>query len=282
MNQAQRIQYAKINEKQLKRLEGRFVRKIYDGLRDQVLGFVEQMENSGIASANRNLHTTVLNDQVLPVIRNIYVEGGLFFARKTYREIRKLAKSPTEKAGFGFNEEWINAILEFFRIELFQTVSRITETTRQQLLDVLSKATQQGWGIEKIAQQLRSPSLVLWRARLIARTELAKAAFEGRKLGTLQSEWETTKEWVSAHDSRTRHSHRHVDGDVIDYDEFFKVPRQEGGFDKMKGPGDPSASLENIVNCRCTVLVRPKRDARGRLIKRERQLIEADLSAVTI
>jgi uncharacterized protein with gpF-like domain len=117
-----------------------------------------------------------------------------------------------------------------------------------------------------MVSQLQSPELTAWRARLIARTELGKAAFAGRKQGEGKSEYEVQKEWIAANDHRTRHSHAAADGQIIDMDARFQISRAKGGADMMEGPGDPDASAENIVNCRCSLATVAKRDERGRLI----------------
>jgi hypothetical protein len=103
------------------------------------------------------------------------------------------------------------------------------------------------------------------------RTENTLASFYGLKLAAEKSEYETGKEWISASDHRTRHGHRRVDGEVVDEEGRFAV----GVYTKkgillrtemMFGPGDPEASAENVINCRCTTALVPMRDERGRLI----------------
>lgn len=48
--------------------------------------------------------------------------------------------------------------------------------------------------------------------------------------------------------SRTRKSHRKVNGDVQPLDKKFKV-----GDSWLMYPGDPSGEAKEIVNCRCTM-----------------------------
>jgi len=52
-----------------------------------------------------------------------------------------------------------------------------------------------------------------------------------------------------------------MNGKRVGYNEKFNVSGQE-----MEYPGDPNASAGNVVNCRCTVAVVPKRDSNGDLI----------------
>src|SRR5690606_39097076 len=112
---------------------------------------------------------------------------------------------------------------------------------------------QAGWGIDRMAFELERPELALYRARRIIRTELLKAQFEGKRLGADESEWEVNKTWIAADDERTRNSHRIVDDMTVNTEERFPVPRKRGGYDMMIAPGDPEASAENVIQCRCTV-----------------------------
>ena len=57
------------------------------------------------------------------------------------------------------------------------------------------------------------------------------------------------KEWLASIDERTREAHAEADGQVVNTHEAFMVDGEE-----MEYPGDPGASAENVINCRCTVL----------------------------
>lgn len=252
---------------QMNRLEKKYIRRIYDALVSQVDQFIEDMRSNGLLSATNRLHVSVAgNEEIGPVIQDMHKVAGLYFGKKTYYEIRRSARKKIEKAGFGLSEEWLNAIIAFFRDEYFVLVQQISETTKDQIFRVLSKAAEEGWSNDDIVKQLQAPEINAARARLIARTELGKGAFFGRKLATDDSEWETEKEWIAANDHRTRHSHRAVDGDVVDVNGRFAVSTPKGGTDYMLGPGDPTASAANVCNCRCSSATRAKRDENGRLI----------------
>lgn len=57
------------------------------------------------------------------------------------------------------------------------------------------------------------------------------------------------KSWLATKDSRTRGAHIDADGQQVPQEGYFEV-----GGERMQHPGDPSASVANIVNCRCTAL----------------------------
>jgi uncharacterized protein with gpF-like domain len=283
MNQKDRAAYSSLTIQQMARYERKYLRKLYEALRSQVDAFITSMNERGLQAAKAQLNLTVINDQIGTVIRDLYIEVGLFFARKAWREIQRSVRKVEKAASFGFNEKWTADIIQFFQIFLLNdAVLPITETTKNQILDILSKATIEGWSIDQIARALEKPDLLLWRARLIARTEIAKATFAGRNIANRDSEYATQKEWIAANDHRTRHSHRKVDGEVIDYDMQFQVPLAKGGVEMMKGPGDPTASAGNVINCRCSLAMTAKRDENGRLIRKKAVTVIQPQRAITI
>jgi hypothetical protein len=266
----ERREYSQRYIQQLNRLEKNFIRKIFKALYNQVQTFIDDLEANGLQTAQSRLYVSVGNDQIGPVLQELHQQAALYFGKRAYYEIRASAKRKIVKAGFGLSEEWLEAIKAFFANEYFSLVQNISDTTRDQLFKVLSQAAEEGWSNDTIVKELKNPELIAWRARLIARTELNKAAHAGRVIAMNDSEWEVEKEWIAANDHRTRHSHRTVDGDVIDVDGRFSVQTPKGGVDMMYGPGDPTASAANLCNCRCSCATRAKRDENGRLIPKTR------------
>lgn len=271
MTAKERQEYSQAHANQMNRLEKKYIRKVYNALLNQVQEFIDDMQANGLQAATNRLYASVpTNEAIGVVIQDMHKEAGLYFGKKTYYEIRRSTRKKIEKAGFGLSEEWLEAIIAFFRDEYFILVKNISDTTRDQIFKVLSNAAEQGLSNDDIVKLLKAPEINAARARLITRTELGKGAFFGRKLAADDSEWETEKEWIAANDHRTRHSHRAVDGDVVDYDGKFAVSTPKGGTDYMEGPGDPTASAANVCNCRCVTATRAKRDENGRLIPKTR------------
>lgn len=265
MTQDQRREYSRMHIAQMNRFERKYLRRIYDALFSQVEPVVAILQERGPEAAKSQMERLLMNEQIGDVIQEMYADAGLFFARKTYREIQRSVRTLTK--AIGFNEEWTAEILAFLRAHLLErAVWPITETSRSQIAHILDTGMAEGWTIEAMVAELKSRDLIAWRARLIARTELNIAAFAGRQAGENKSEYETQKEWIAANDHRTRHSHRLVDGEVVDFEARFQVQRRKGGVDMMEGPGDPEASAENVCNCRCTVATVAKRDHHGRLV----------------
>lgn len=269
-------QYSAKHIRRMKLFERQHLKAVYTALEVQITPVAETMRSKGIEAAMASLDTVEINAALAPPIRDIYKTVGLYFANKTIWDLNQSAKGNEVKAAFGFNEEFIRDILAFFnQFLLNQAVLPISETTKNQILQIISEGVQKGWGADKIADALQSPELMMWRARLIVRTESNKAMNYGQRLGESKSEWESTKTWIAANDHRTRHSHRLVDDLTLNFSERFMVPIYKGGkvqiqvgVDLMTGPGDVHAHAANICNCRCTLAFAAKRDENGRLIRK--------------
>lgn len=276
MNQSERREYADRYAAQSKRVERKYMKGIFEALEWQVKQALPIIKQKGPAGAMGLIDMQVFNEKIEGVLTNLHLTSGLFFANKGLREINaEVRKIKAKAANFGFNDEWAEQIIAYFRqFLLSKSVYPISQTTRDQIIALLEQATNEGWGYDKIAAELQNPSLLLWRARRIARTENVLAMNYGLKIAAEKSDYETAKEWISANDHRTRHGHRRVDGEVVDEEAKFAVGvyNSKGIWlrtEMMTGPGDPSASAENIINCRCTSALIPKRDERGRLIQKE-------------
>lgn len=287
-------QYSAKHIRRMKIFERQHLKTIFLALQAQIKPVVSILRSKGVEAAINSLDTVEINSHLSGPIKDTYKDVGLYFANKTIHDINQSAKNAQyqlgvdakgalaygayeTKSGFGFNAEFLLEILNYFAQYLLNlAVLPISETTRQQILSILTQGQQQRWGVDKMANLLESDEFTLWRARLIVRTESNKAMNYGQRLGESKSEFESEKIWIAANDHRTRDSHRKVDDVAIDFKDRFHVPiyQQQGkiqlqlGIDLMTGPGDLHASAGNICNCRCTLAFRAKRDANGRLIRK--------------
>lgn len=130
-------------------------------------------------------------------------------------------------------------------------VSHITNTTRNKIRKVLEKGVMEQKPRPQIAKELiaTGKNINRKRANLIARTETHTAAMGGYHEGMNATGLRMEKEWMSAKDSRTRQWHVRAMGQVVPKDDYFIV-----GPDAMMYPGDETASVKNIANCRCVAL----------------------------
>lgn len=96
------------------------------------------------------------------------------------------------------------------------------------------------------------------RAETIARTETHRILNQARQEALQQSldqagidAGNVTRTWVATDDDRTRDTHAEMDGQQVGMDEPFESPSGE----QLMYPGDPDASPEETINCRCVVTV---------------------------
>jgi hypothetical protein len=126
---------------------------------------------------------------------------------------------------------------------------------------VIDSATTNGASIDDVTKQVEelfsSTDIETWknRARTVARTEVVGAyngglydAFAMVVDADPETPW--VKRWLATEDHRTRPDHKEADGQVVPWNEAFTV----GGF-QMMYPHDPSAPPQEVINCRCTMLL---------------------------
>lgn len=145
-----------------------------------------------------------------------------------------------------------------FARKLQKLVPGMNETSTEIMLRSFQKAIKEGKTpaerallVQEVSAQAATGEegpFSMQRAVRVARTMSTAAANGGKLEGWKQSEVVTKKRWRSSGGSRTRKSHRKVNGDVKPLDEKFKV-----GDSWLMYPGDPSGEAKEIVNCRCTM-----------------------------
>lgn len=260
-----------------KRYEDKYLPKVQKSLIPA--GFTTALHHS-IQSGIAFLHGTIHNPQLTKVIEDLYLEVGLRYARMNYVRMKdeqtgnksnKVIYVLPEYKGFGFNEVWTNFIKQYLQRFLIEKITfDVATTTRDFLLKTLNQAITEGWSVDKTVKELEYLPFLKYQAARIVRTEVGRAANVGTKAQSETFPYEQMKEWISAHDKRVRGvdpedhaSHIGLDGTRINAGDLFKDPRNG---DLLDHPGDPRASAESTINCRCTVAYTAKRDANGRLI----------------
>jgi uncharacterized protein with gpF-like domain len=198
-------------------------------------------------------------------------------ARLTASEIKEAAKREQKAANFGRNDQWIRDVIKFLQLHMLALVQNITDTMRDDILRVLQKGIDEQLSIPDIVRNLQAAGLIQARAKVIARTEVIRAANVGHATAARSFPYEVNKKWSAVKDNRTRHSHIFINGHMVDEEDVFKVPvyqgdKPTGQIDEMLYPGDPDAHPSNTINCRCRVLFEPKRDSAGNLVMRQQGL----------
>lgn len=252
------------------RIERFYAPKIEKVLRDYFQLVANKVKSHGIHSAQGMVHGDVAINGLATVIKNLYRDAAIQATRQNVvssmavNASGKLVQKPARKA----LPNWLQIVFSFLdRFLLNKVVLPISETTIQQVDDMLKKALDEGWGTSAMVKELEDSELPAWRARLIARTETVRAANIAQMIQAAQSPWKMKKQWIAVDDNRTRYTHKHgtgVDGEVRDLTEKFS----NGG----QFPGDPRLPAAQVCNCRCTLGYFAERDEDGNLVPRDATL----------
>ena len=212
----------------------------------------------------------------------MYMDVSIYYAKRTYRELLNRQESTTKglkmppewKTITRFEPIWRDAINTFLRQHGVTFVGDINETTRKDLLRILSNAANANAKEAEVVSLLVKSSIPLIRATRIARTEVTRALNAGILLAAATVPFETYKEWLTAEDEKVRgrpFSHIALHGTVLPLSQPFR-----NGED-IRFPGDPLASAENVINCRCVLNILPNLDPLGRPVMREQNILDTDI-----
>lgn len=247
--------YRRLYERLIKLFRPRVER----ALREQVKVFTDAY------SVSQHVTPAIIPPQIIEKSLNqLHITAGLNGANLTKKELKRQLKGKNEDEA-----RWTYVINEYLKeYGLTQLSVEITNTLREQIKAQLIKANEQGWGIEKTVSSLNRASFPRWMATRIVRTETNKAANTGAMVAATDSGIAMDKKWVSTQDDRTRriprdqYDHLDMNGRQVGMNERFIVPSTKT-VDAMLYPGDPEASVGNVVNCRCRVVFVPHRDGEG-------------------
>lgn len=212
-----------------------------------------------MTTAYKRIYRQIANQEAAIAIKSITQTkdlfssiAGLFTGELTIRVIRTL-------------------LLEYFEIYVSKRLKMVNGNTRQQILEVIDLGISENKTLEQIAQDLINKAKIVnpQRAIRIARTESVTAANRTQLLAYEASPYEYEKAWIRIADDKTREPHLAMDpNNYIDLFDVFTVFNRRGIADQMIAPGDTEATAENVINCRCILKFKPKRDSNGRLIRK--------------
>ena len=272
-----RQQYIHETQAIQKRYETKYFGLVKNAIQKTIDEVKSVVKSNGVTAAKTFLNNEISNTKVTAIIQSMALEVGLRFARRQWQALQvqkrnaKGFNSAIETKGFGFNEEWVVWIKNYlFRFIAEKISFSVFETTKDTLLRVLNDAITNGLGINETVKELDDLNLSTTQAARIVRTEITRATNAGAQAAGSTFPYQQQKEWIAAHDSRVRGfhpedhaSHKGLDGQVVDYEDVFRDPRNG---DELMFPGDPNALPESTINCRCSAPVTAKLDQNGRLI----------------
>lgn len=269
MTNKEREDFAKNNAKTNRKFQAAHFPKVKKSLDKVVSSLIGTIKAKGARQAMVELRTKLWNDELYKPIEDIYKSVGVYYANQSYKYIRREAG----QKGIGRDEQWIQFIMDELEKTLLQfAVVKTSETLRNHLLLVLQSAISKELTVDEIVKILQDSGFTAMQAERIVRTEVGRAANTGVKAAADSFGYEMVKEWIAHRDQRTRgfypkqpKDHYHMDGQVVDFTDNFTDPRSG---EQIEYPMAPGGSAAMVINCRCSYVVVPKRDSRGRLIKR--------------
>ena len=261
------LQYNRVNRK----FEASFQPKIKKALDGVVSSLIDDLRSKGIRQAHADLSQTILNQQLQKPLLAMYKEVGLFHGKQTNRRL----KAEVGLKALGQNEQWMADIIRILRETLLEYATfGVSQTLRNHLLLVLSDGIQNELTVDELVKILQTDTFTRMQAERIVRTEVGRAANTGVAVASESFGFEMSKEWFAFRDQRTRgvnrkdkKDHYHMDGQTVDFQADFIDPRSG---ERIAYPMAPKGSAAMVINCRCTWAATPKRDANGRLIRKEK------------
>lgn len=138
--------------------------------------------------------------------------------------------------------------------DLYTALGKDVTDLRKKIAGEISRGISTGMMYSEIARNVSGYARIPKNnAMRIARTEAhriqCKAAMDAQYKAKSKGA-DIVKQWDAALDSRTRDSHREVDGEFAELDDTFS--------NGLKYPGDPSGRAGEVINCRCALLQRAR------------------------
>lgn len=222
------------------------VRRRFAQLGAQLTAAVRQAGSAqaAVLAAERRAQDTA---PAIDMLEAIYRQAVPAFAEAARAGVRAMKQDEEEI-------DWQERVRRFLMTEGAEMVSAITDTTREQVRQVLLEGMREGFGVEKMARRLEEEweDVARVRSRRIVRTEMIAASnygsLEGAKATAEAAGLALKKEWIATPDDRTRDTHLGANGQQVAMNERFTV----GGYG-ARYPGDPALPADERVQCRCAV-----------------------------
>ncbi|MES2240448.1 MAG: phage minor head protein [Bacteroidota bacterium] len=166
---------------------------------------------------------------------------------------------------------WRSLLSDFLTVRIAGRIAEVELTTRKRIAVLIERGIAEGLGAREVAKTIRDDKdFNKNRSLTIARTETVTSANQGKYMAALSSPYVKLKKWLPFADKRTRPTHYDMlNRPFVEMDQsFFLQNMKTGALESARYPCDTGLSAGNSVNCRCIVVFENKKDANGRLIRK--------------
>ena len=274
MNAKQQREYWTKVERLRNQLDVKYSSLFNDAIKKELTQFVNDINKFGTEGALSQMGAYAWSESMMTIMEKLYKESAILFGNAVFRAVGVMGQKSNT---FGLNNEWVAEVISFLVQYGFTLVSNITQTTKAKLQEIVAKGIQEGKSIDQITKDIMSDETTgysVMRAKRIARTEVMRSSNYASMIGADKHPFEVDKIWISARDKRTRripkdnYDHFNMNGQKVGWADDFTSTGKKGDLVLAGFPGDPTTPAGFSINCRCTVGFEARRDANGKLIKK--------------
>jgi len=233
----------------------------YSKVRRSAQADLKKYERLGV-----KIFTEALKEQAKPVVpllpmQDAYVKFyQAVFVDSATKEFNRIRQDNREKKFLPddfFLSTWLEFIKNWVIINLGQLIFDVTNTSQNQVNDIIAQGIEDGLTPRQIEELLIEKIPDIKRARAIARTEATRAYNEGKKRSAQdwanQTGTQLWKIWIHGGAKEPRIQHIQAQNKPIRFDQPF-VFFTNGVQVLMDKPGDLNGGAAQTINCSCVVI----------------------------
>lgn len=245
--------------------------------REAIVNFINRFPIDNLSYANYQIVLDLnknLSEFEAAYLR-VYTDIGLLHGNRVGRGINAEVKEYSRPF---FNQFFSDSILNWVRENCGLRIRSVAETVTKKIASLIETALEDGLTNDQmrvyLKRNLDKNILTKYELNRIVRTETTGAANHGAMVAGEKSGIVLDKVWIATKDSRTRRKpedqfdHMVMDGATVGQYDNFVLRSKDGIEDRIQYPGAPEGSPGDVIQCRCAVALRPRRDADGFVIRR--------------
>jgi hypothetical protein len=226
----------------------------------KILGEIP-LNNISLSNYQILVYSNITEDKIKEMFVDIYTTVGYDYNKRIKKEIERTTKNVL------FSDSFLQDILVFLSGEGGAKIVSVRGTLIEDIIKAIEDKLKNDTSLINLQNAIyeivqRSQQFYKWQALRIARTETTFASAYAAMRAASQSNFEMTKEWIAAKDDRTRKDHRLENGQIVDFNDPFIM--NDGS--QLQYPGDPKGTAAQVINCRCTIAFKAKKDKDGNII----------------